>query len=584
MSVGWGQDCEENMFWSDCGIPFECNPTCLNPDPSQECIGLCEVGCFCNEGYIFSDDSFNECILIENCPEPSLCDEGYVELWGECYNIEETTDLDLEYSGIIGEIPPEIGNLVNLTNLDLSYNQLNGEIPSEIGNLVNLKWLNLEWSQLSGEIPSEIWDLLNLELLVLEYNQFSGEIPPEIGNLTNLNGLLLGENHFNGIIPPEIGNLVNLINLGLDDNQFSGEIPENICNIYQNLWWFRISGNQLCPPYPDCLTEEDIGYQNTSECSLCDEGYTEIDGECYYQSDLDVVQDFIDSNESLYGYSHLTLTNTINWLNGHLGSFLLYDRGITTIPESIGDLDSLDMIYFFENEIESVPESIGNLINLRFLDLGRNNISNIPDTIWGLENLTTLNFQENQLTSISDEVCNIYSNLEYGPFLSMNQICPPYPECLTEENIGYQDTSECLYIGDECFTDDEVFGYYDCDLCCQTSELIDNWLGDGVCDMYLFSGCSEIFPNFDCYELGYDCGDCESYGGTPWDGSDPLGFCYECIIGDVNNDSILNILDIVSMITLILDGEYHECGDVNSDGNLNILDVITFVNINLSIP
>ena len=102
--------------------------------------------------------------------------------------------------------------------------------------------------------------------------------------------------------------------------------------------------------------------------------------------------------------------------------------------------------------------------------------------------------------------------------------------------------------------------------------------------MYLFSGCSEIFPNFDCYELGYDCGDCESYGGTPWDGSDPLGFCYECIVGDINNDSLLDILDIVSMITLILDGEYDECGDVNSDGDLNILDVITFVNIILSIP
>ena len=26
----------------------------------------------------------------------------------------------------------------------------------------------------------------------------------------------------------------------------------------------------------------------------CDEGYTEIDSSCYYQSDLDVLQDFID--------------------------------------------------------------------------------------------------------------------------------------------------------------------------------------------------------------------------------------------------------------------------------------------------
>ena len=58
----------------------------------------------------------------------------------------------------------------------------------------------------------------------------------------------------------------------------------------------------------------------------------------------------------------------------------------------------------------------------------------------------------------------------------------------------------------------------------------------------------------------------------------------ECLFGDINNDSILNILDIVSMITLILYGEYDFCGDVNSDGELNVIDVVIFVNIILSIP
>ena len=29
----------------------------------------------------------------------------------------------------------------------------------------------------------------------------------------------------------------------------------------------------------------------------CDEGYTEIDEECYYQSDLDVLQQFIDNSQ-----------------------------------------------------------------------------------------------------------------------------------------------------------------------------------------------------------------------------------------------------------------------------------------------
>ncbi len=42
------------------------------------------------------------------------CIDGVeVELWGECYNIEETTYLGLSGNGLTGEIPPEIGDLVN---------------------------------------------------------------------------------------------------------------------------------------------------------------------------------------------------------------------------------------------------------------------------------------------------------------------------------------------------------------------------------------------------------------------------------------------------------------------------------------
>ena len=58
------------------------------------------------------------------------CIEGVeVGLWGECYNIEETTYLDLSNNGLTGEILPEIGNLINLEVLCLGYNELTGEIP-----------------------------------------------------------------------------------------------------------------------------------------------------------------------------------------------------------------------------------------------------------------------------------------------------------------------------------------------------------------------------------------------------------------------------------------------------------------------
>ena len=64
------------------------------------------------------------------------CVEGVeVELWGECYNIEETTILDPYWSSTSGQvIPPEIGQLTNLTGLHLIDNELTGEIPSEICN------------------------------------------------------------------------------------------------------------------------------------------------------------------------------------------------------------------------------------------------------------------------------------------------------------------------------------------------------------------------------------------------------------------------------------------------------------------
>ena len=50
-------------------------------------------------------------------------------------------------------------------------------------------------------------------------------------------------------------------------------------------------------------------------------------------------------------------------------------------------------------------------------------------------------------------------------------------------------------------------------------------------------------------------------------------------LGDINLDGTLNILDIVIMINMILDGEYTNIADVNEDGALDILDIVVMVNI-----
>ncbi|OUX29544.1 MAG: hypothetical protein CBE24_08305, partial [bacterium TMED264] len=115
------------------------------------------------------------------------CIDGVeVELWGECYNIEETTFINFsyqegsDYPPLSGEIPSEIGQLVNMTDLFLGGNDLT-IIPPQIGNLINLRSLYLYDNDFTS-IPSEIGNLINLITLDIGYNQITGEIPPEIGN------------------------------------------------------------------------------------------------------------------------------------------------------------------------------------------------------------------------------------------------------------------------------------------------------------------------------------------------------------------------------------------------------------------
>ncbi|MDP6570915.1 MAG: dockerin type I domain-containing protein [Candidatus Marinimicrobia bacterium] len=101
----------------------------------------------------------------------------------------------------------------------------------------------------------------------------SGPLPHNFGDLSELEFLWLDDNHLTGEIPESMGNLTNLELLYLSHNQFSGTLPQSLCNIDldwggENNWgveYFTIEGNRLCPPLPDCLDTDIIGYQVCEE-------------------------------------------------------------------------------------------------------------------------------------------------------------------------------------------------------------------------------------------------------------------------------------------------------------------------------
>ena len=137
---------------------------------------------------------------------------------------------------------------------------------------------------------------------------------------------------------------------------------------------------------------------NSVEPVVCDEGLTDVNGEClfvcedgvtecYYQGDLDVLQDIIDVNDSLSGEEPLDIGGQI-WTDGRL-TFLNFSHNQLTggIPESIGDLSSLEELVLSSNQLTTLPENIWNLSSLTTLWLSSNQLTPLPESIGNLSSL-----------------------------------------------------------------------------------------------------------------------------------------------------------------------------------------------------
>jgi Leucine-rich repeat (LRR) protein len=89
----------------------------------------------------------------------------------------------------------------------------------------------------------------------------------------------------------------------------------------------------------------------------------------------------------------------------------LISKGITSLPESIGNHTKLLSLSLASNYLIRLPESIGALTNLRKLFLGRNKLQSLPESIGYLTELKSLNLEHNKLESLPDSIANL-TNLE----------------------------------------------------------------------------------------------------------------------------------------------------------------------------
>ncbi|MYG20641.1 MAG: hypothetical protein F4208_14040, partial [Gemmatimonadales bacterium] len=160
------------------------------------------------------------------------------------------TDLRLDFNGLRGPLPPELGDLDRLQSLVLSRNELTGAVPPELGRLPILVHLDLRNNRFEGEIPPLIGDFGYLDVLDLAGNEFEGPIPVALGKLGALRWLDLSDNHLTGPVPSELGGLGRLETLLLMRNDLEGPVPAAFGRLVA-LRVLNLSGNAgLSGPVP----------------------------------------------------------------------------------------------------------------------------------------------------------------------------------------------------------------------------------------------------------------------------------------------------------------------------------------------
>ena len=54
------------------------------------------------------------------------------------------------------------------------------------------------------------------------------------------------------------------------------------------------------------------------------------------------------------------------------------------------------------------------------------------------------------------------------------------------------------------------------------------------------------------------------------------------LVGDVNSDADINVIDVVLLVNLILENDFLSSGDIDGNGVLDIIDIVQLVSLVLS--
>ena len=230
--------------------------------------------------------------------------------------------------------PPAISNLEALRDLDVSFNMI-AELPEDPGpGLIGLERLVLVGNQI-GKFPDEWRALRNLRVLDCRRNMISG-----LGVVSKLPKLqMLSADH----------NAVHALDLGVGP----------------------------------CLTTLDASFNEITQLELKGVG-AGVGVVSYALTSLDISHAKL---SSLDGLALSTLSS--------LRTLRLDHNTFRSIPETLGELQHLELLSCADNKLDALPPAIGRLARLEVLDAHNNCLTEVPAQIWGCGRLRRVNLTSN---------------------------------------------------------------------------------------------------------------------------------------------------------------------------------------------
>ncbi len=187
-----------------------------------------------------------------------------------------------------------------------------------------------------------------------------------------------------------------------------------------------------------------------------------------------------------------SLPNSIGNLQT-LVSLFLFNNNITELPESVGGLKRLVTVSVENNRLKRLPKSIGRWQYLNSFYAWNNILDHLPDTVGEWKYVRTIDLRHNQLENLPHDA-NEWENIEFL-YLAGN------PMCVRHLNIPIQLQQAKGLCQKQCSVNCE-----------------DQWLGDGYCGDYdhAYESRRNVDPNIkpkpnsgcNTAACEYDKGDC----------------------------------------------------------------------------